>query len=141
MIDPIVAVPWAGGLTICTGPASPMSFAWTSTSTVWPELITLSSSTAIGKISTETVPVSQAGGAKSSQPWIVKLSRPVNVPDGVYVNEPSAAMDAVPWAGALEIDRVTVWPVSGSVTTTAPETAAVAPVVTAASLTVGAVLP
>ena len=45
------------------------------------------------------------------------------------------------WPAPLEIVRVTVWPVSGSVTATAPETGTVASVVTLASPTVGAVLP
>ena len=87
------------------------------------------------------MPVAQAGTALSSQPWMVKLSWPVQVPVGWYVNEPSEATVAVPFAGPVASVAVTVWPASGSVTTTAPETGIVASVVTLASPTVGTVLP
>ena len=83
MIEPIVAVPWAGGPTIWGSPASPMSFAWTSTSTVWPELVTRSSSTATGK----TVDRDRAGVAGRRAEVVAALDREavvtVNVPVGV----------------------------------------------------------
>ena len=60
-----------------------MSFASTSTSTVSPSVVTPASATATGVMATETVPVSQAGVDASSQPSIVNVSRPVQVPVGV----------------------------------------------------------
>ena len=83
MIEPMEAVPWAGPATIVGAPASPMSFAWTSTSTVSPVLVTAASSTAIGKTVIVTVPVAQSGTGASSQPSIAKVSIPVKVPVGV----------------------------------------------------------
>ena len=59
----------------------------------------------------------------------------------MYVNDPSWATVAVPWAGGEEIVTVTIWPVSGSFTGTVPATGVVAPVETVASPTMGAVLP
>src|SRR6478735_7202455 len=140
MIDPTAAVPFAGPVTMRGAPASPISFAWTSTSTVCPELVTAASSTATGKTVTVTVPVAQAGGSASSQASISKVSVPVNVPVGVYVNEPSMPTLAVPLAAGDETDSVRVCPVSGSLAITIPETAVVASVETATSPIVGVVL-